>query len=142
LVVVALAWSHAVWAEFYRNGDGAGLVSALEDGWQFFGGVPRVWIFETKTVLVSQVIELAQGRAASVRSYMDGDGVRWGEWALRRVPERLLHPDPLRDLERANRSLRRFVEEMLERRAPNQQGRHIGELLEDERSYLRSARRG
>jgi len=140
LVVVALAWSHAVWAEFCVDAEDAALCEVLDHAWEFFGGAPRTWLFETRATLSPPVIERARRRCATARPFAEHDGVRWGEWALRCVPERLLRRHLLRDLGLANRSLRVFVEEMLQRDHAIQHHCRVRELLEAERGYLRPAR--
>lgn len=140
LVVVVLAWSRAVWAELRVNGE-AELVKSLERAWAFFGGAPRTWLFETDTVHVLEVLEHARRRGAiampSVR-----EGTRWGEWALRRMSRRLRRPLLARDLEHAQRRVRDFVQEMLQRRRPDHHDRRVCELLQDERAHLRAEVRG
>ncbi len=137
LVVVALAWSHAVWAEFRVDAGEAGLCEVLDRAWEFFGGVPRTWLFETRAELAPQVLELARRHGAIAKPYARCDWMGWGEWALRCVPERFLRPHLLRDLGLANRSLRVFVEEKLWRGHPGQRDQRVHEVLDEERGYLR-----
>ena len=140
LAVVALTYSRAVWAEFrVDDAEDAGLCAVLEHAWDFFGGVPRTWLFETRVGLTPQVLELARRRGATARPYAQREWMGRGEWALRCVPERFLRPHLLRDLGLANRSLHVFVEEMLQRDHPGQRDRRVYELLAEERGYLRPA---
>jgi hypothetical protein len=139
VVTVALGYSHAVWAEFCIQVGESALPVVLEHAWEFFGGAPRTWVFEaTSPAALRQpdLVELAERWRAVVRPVDVCDPVPWGEWALRRVPERLLRRSLLRDLGLANRLLRASVEEMLWRDHPAHPGRQVHDVLEEERGYL------
>lgn len=141
LVAIALAYSHGFWLEFCLPQDGA-LSEVLEHAWSFFGGAPRSWLFETRApsvLLEAGVLELAQRHGAMARHLVTEDRVCWGEWALRSVPERFLRRGLLRELSLANRALRGFSLEMLERPHPRMPGSRVGEVLEQERRSLRQA---
>jgi hypothetical protein len=143
LVAVALAYSHAFWLEFCLDQDPA-LSEVLEHAWTFFGGSPRSWLFETRAPsapLDRRVLEQARCHGAIARPLVAEDRVCWGEWALRSVPERLLRRSLLRELGLANRALRGFALEMLERPHPQTPDRRVGEVLEQERRCLRQAGR-
>ena len=144
LTTVTLAYSHAAWAEFCGEDQtgAAVLAPVLEHAWEFFSGTPRTWLFETVAptiALDADVLGLARRCGAVARPFMAADGVRWGEWALRAVPERLLRRHLLRDLGLANRLLRAFVDEMLWRDHPHRRDRRVHEVLDEERGYLRRA---
>ena len=141
LTTVVLAYSHAAWAEFcFDEQDAvAGPVRVLEHAWAFFGGAPRTWLFETlppSIALDADVRGLARRCGAVARRFRMADGVRWGEWALRAVPERLLRRHLLRDVGLANRLLGAFVDERLWRDHPAQRTRRVYELLDEERGQL------
>ena len=143
LVAVALAHSHAFWLEFCLDEDPA-LSEVLEHAWTFFGGAPRSWLFETRAPsapLDPRVLEQARCHGAIARPLAAEDRVCWGEQALRSVPERLLRRGLLRELSLANRALRGFALEMLERSHPQMRDRRVGEVLEQERLCLRQAGR-
>jgi hypothetical protein len=138
LVVVALAYSHAMWAEFYLAEDAA-LPAALEHAWEFFGGAPRTWLFETVRPTASLdpgVLALAQRCGAVPRPFAAHDGVRWGEFLLRYIPERFLRRHLLRYLVLANGLLRSFCENTLWRAHPQRDGRSVLEVLAEERGAL------
>ncbi len=144
LTTVTLAYSHAVWAEFCGEDHSGVAVPArvLEHAWEFFGGAPRTWLLETVAptlTLDEDVRALAHRCGAVTRAFLAADGVRWGEWALRAVPERLLRRHLLRDLGLANRLLGAFVDEQLWRDHPHQRDRRVYEMLDEERGYLRPA---
>ncbi len=141
LVAVVLPWSGALWAEFVvhsNKAEGVELCKVLEHAWEFFGGVPRTWVFETMSRLPSEVLELAQrlGSTATIELSRPNK-LGWGELALRRVPEWLLSPEALRDLTAANRVLRIFVAEWTKMRPhPRHRDRSIGKMLKEERLHL------
>lgn len=143
LSTITLAYSRALWAEFCQEETpDATLAPVLEHAWEFFGGAPRTWLFETvrpTAPLEASVLTLAHRCGAVPRAFAPADGVRWGEWALRRVPHRLLRRHLLRDLGLANRLLRAFVDEQLWRDHPHQPDRRVYEMLDDERGHLRPA---
>lgn len=113
LVVVALTRLPLVWAEFCASASAAALGEILKHAWEFFGLVPRTWRFDSRAALPPDVLELAQGYGATARPHAIHEAMVRGvaECALRRVPERLLRRQLLRDLDHANRLLRDFVEE-------------------------------
>jgi hypothetical protein len=139
LTTVTLAYSHAVWAEFGVEVAEWALAPVLEHAWEFFGGVPHAWLLETvrpSAPLEPAVRALARRCGATVRPFTETDGVRWGEWALRAVPERLLRRHFLRDCALGNRLLRVFVDEMLWRDHPQLRERRVYEVLAEERAGL------
>ena len=141
LTALALAYSHAVWAEFSGDDDTTTVpCHVLAHAWEFFGGAPRTWLFETvrpTAAMQPDVLALARGCCAVARPFTASDGVAWGEWALRCVPEQLLRRSLLRDLGQANRLLRVFADEMLRRERLGMAGRRVHELLDEERGHLR-----
>lgn len=139
LVEVALAYSHAVWAEFCVEDDDAELTDVLEHAWTFFGGTPRTWLFETIARLEPRVLELARRHGSVARLFAMSNGECCGEWALRKVPARLLRRNLLRDLNLANRLLRSFCLERLERPHQQMPNRSVREVLDEERAHLRRA---
>jgi hypothetical protein len=142
LVAVALAYSHAFWLELCLD-DGA-LAEVLEHAWRFFGGAPRSWLFETRVPSRPRdhlVLKEARRHGAIARPLVAEDRVCWGEQALRFVPERLLRRGLLRELGVANRALRGFVLEVLQRPHPQMPERRVCEVLEEERRHLQVAGR-
>jgi hypothetical protein len=138
LVAIMLAYSHAVWAEFCVEDNGAALSEVLEHAWEFFGGSPRTWLFETKALIDSQVLDMARRCKAIARPFAMNDEVCWGEWALRSVPPRMLRRSLLRNLGLANQMLRGFCLEMLERPHPQMPDRRVREVLDEEHACLRA----
>lgn len=136
LVAVMLDYSHAVWTEFCVADDGGVLSEVLKHAWEFFGGSPRTWLFETMAPIESRVLDLARRCKAIARPFGVHDGVCWGELALRSVPPRLLWRGLVCDLDLANRMLRGFCLEKLERDHPQMQDRRVHEVLDEERIYL------
>ncbi len=142
LVAVALAYSHAFWLELCLD-EGA-LSEVLEHAWRFFGGAPRTWLFETRVPSTPRdqlVLEQARHHGAIARPLAAEDRVCWGEQALRFVPERLLRRGLLRELGMANRALRGFALELLQRSHPQLPERRVCEVLDEERRQLQAAGR-
>jgi hypothetical protein len=139
LIAVMLDYSHAVWTEFCVADDDAALPEVLEHAWDFFGGSPRTWLFETMAPIEPRVLDLARRCKAIARLVALHDGVCWGEWALRSVPPWLLLQSLLRDLDAANRILHGVCLEMLERDHPQMLDRRVHEVLDEERICLRPA---
>jgi len=143
LVAVALAYSRASWFEYCarEEDEGPGLLRVLEHAWGFFGGAPRTWRCD---------MAAAPGRAhGAVEELARRYGAQWlrgvackpgaagcGEVALRQVPARLLAQVVLRDLDEANRLLRDFAREHLQRPHPGQAGLSVGDVLDGERGHL------
>jgi hypothetical protein len=141
LLVVALAYSHAMWAE-YGAAEDAALGGVLKHAWQFFGGAPRTWLFETVRPAASLdpgVLALAQRCGAAARPFAVHDGVHWGELLLRYLPKRFLRRHLLRNFALANRLLRTFCEDVLWREHPQRDGRSVLEVLAEERGALHPA---
>jgi hypothetical protein len=137
LVAVALPYSHAFWLEFCLCEEA--LAEVLEHAWRFFGGAPHTWLFETRVPSRpgdQRVLEQARCHGAIARACAAEERVCWGEQALRFTPERLLRRGLLRELALANQALRDFVLEMQQRPHPQMPGRHVCEVLEEERRYL------
>jgi hypothetical protein len=133
-VVVTLAWSRAMWAELLVAGKAMALSNVLERAWEFFGGAPHTWVFDTKPDRASEVLKLAGHWGARARPYVGGNSLN-AEHALPCMQDSSLQCGGLGDLRQANQILRVFVEEML-------QVLPTPELLQGERPYLLQQMRG
>lgn len=140
LSTITLAYSHAAWAELgVALDDDLALAPVLEHAWEFFGGAPRSWLLETARSGADRdpaVLALAGRYGSTVRPFTAADGVRWGEWALRAVPERLLRRHCLRDCGLGNRLLRLCADELLWRDHPQVRERRVYEVLDEEQGHL------
>jgi transposase len=150
LFVMVLKYSRAIWAEFVLDLTAYSLRRSLVRAAQYFGGVTRQWLFDNaKTVVVDRhgdvvrfhplLLELCaqmlvQAAVCGVREPQQKGGV---ERAIRYLRDAFLAARHIHSIEHGNAQLLTFLEEVtLLRPHPVQDGRSVGDVLQEEKSRL------
>ena len=150
--VMVLAYSRALWAELVLDLTAISLRRSLVRASEYFQGTTRQWLFDNPKIVVlerhgdavrfhAELLALAgqlcvAPRLCGVRKPQEKGKV---ERAIRFLRDRFLAGRTIRDVDRGNTDLRRFLDDIANVRPhPRWPDRRVDEVLADERPHLLS----